>query len=45
MIDNALPAVGDANTMGGAYPLYPNIAYPYLQTNTSIQPITLKKVI
>lgn len=45
MIDNALPAVGDANTMGGAYPLYPSTGYPdeypYLQTNTSIQPITI----
>lgn len=46
-IDNPLPAVGDYSSMGGAYPLNPNIAYPdeypYTQTNTSIQPITLSE--
>jgi hypothetical protein len=45
MVDNALPAVADINTMGGAFPLYPAVAYPdeypYIQTHTSIQPITL----
>jgi hypothetical protein len=48
MIDNALPAVGDSETMNGAFPLYaanmtPPDVYPYNQTNTSIQPITLKE--
>jgi len=48
MIDNALPAVGDVSDMGGAFPLFaadmtPPDTYPYNQTNTSIQPITLKE--
>jgi hypothetical protein len=48
MIDNALPATGDLDNMGRAFPLYaanmtPPDVYPYNQTNTSIQPITIKE--